>query len=195
MQDIELAMRGLSCPIERTGSAVPKNNIALAPAMLTSAKALGRLVHQSFALLVVDVAHQMMRRGFQYIFGGSLGSRGRGQEQCFEVNQLNSLPRHNSPRTVQGVWNARHGCYSGGLLCAANSASTPHSRRNGVGKLWMDTGILCVFFLLLHFFFFFFFDDTSAEGTPLSLLSCLVRAFLRCVSIHVETSICWHLTR
>lgn len=188
-------MRGLSCPIERTGSAVPKNNIALAPAMLTSAKALGRLVHQSFALLVVDVAHQMMRRGFQYIFGGSLGSRGRGQEQCFEVNQLNSLPRHNSPRTVQGVWNARHGCYSGGLLCAANSASTPHSRRNGVGKLWMDTGILCVFFLLLHFFFFFFFDDTRAEGTPLSLLSCLVRAFLRCVSIHVETSICWHLTR
>lgn len=183
-------MRGLSCPIERTGSAVPNNNIALAPAMLTSAKALGRLVHQSFPLLVVDVAHQMMRRGLSTFSEAASGREVGDRNSVLKSTKFSSLRRHNSPRTVQGVWNARHGCYSGGLLCAASSASTPHSRRNGVGKFWMDTGI----------FVFFFFSLTACRNSMIrrsrfSLLPRSCISYSSCVSIHVETSICWHLTR
>ena len=85
MHDIEPGMRGLSFPAKRTGSARRNNNIALTPAMPTSAEGLDRLVQQSIALL--DVAHQMMGdRGFQYCAGGSSRSENRGHARCREVD-------------------------------------------------------------------------------------------------------------
>lgn len=147
-------MRGRFCSTERTVSVVPNNNIALARAMLTSVKALGRLVQQSFALLVVGVAHQMIMRGFS-IFSKAASDREAGDRNSV----LNSTycsssfaPSQLTRVTGEGVWNARRGCYSSGLHCATTSALTLYSRRNGAGKLWMDTGIFFVFCFFCIFF-------------------------------------------